>query len=348
MTAIKRESNIELLRSIAMLMILLLHANFVALPYPTTEELELTPFLQISRYFLESLCIVSVSVFVYISGWFRVKTKIKSISNFLFQVFFFWGVGYAILLAIGIADLSIIGILHGLAIRHYDWFVKAYLFLFILAPILNTYIDNTSEKIQRYIILSFFITEFIYCWLGGARFFIGGYSPLMFIGYYLLAQYVKQYINDSNINNWLIKLFRFSRTIDLSLYFFLAIANTILITTLALHGYSINKLYEYDNPLNYIGGFYLFLFFVKTPIKYNKIINWIGMSSFAVYLFHSQSDVRNFFIYHINIINNEYTGTLSALIIFIYLILIYILSILIDQLRIFIWKNVLELKLFKK
>lgn len=68
MTAIKRESNIELLRSIAMLMILLLHANFVALPYPTTEELELTPFLQISRYFLESLCIVSVSVFVYISG----------------------------------------------------------------------------------------------------------------------------------------------------------------------------------------------------------------------------------------------------------------------------------------
>ena len=72
------------------------------------------------------------------------------------------------------------------------------------------------------------------------------------------------------------------------------------------------------------------------------------MSSFAVYLFHSQSDVRNFFIYHINIINNEYTGTLSALIIFIYLILIYILSILIDQLRIFIWKNVLELKLFKK
>lgn len=347
MTAIKRESNIELLRSIAMLMILLLHANFVALPYPTIEELELTPFIQISRYFLESLCIVSVSVFVYISGWFRIKTKIKSISNFLFQVFFFWGGGYVILLATGIADISITGLLHGLAIRHYDWFVKAYLFLFILAPILNTYIDNTSEKIQRYIISSFFITEFIYCWLGGARFFIGGYSPLMFIGYYLLAQYVRQYINDLTINNWLIKLFRFPKMIDLSLYILFAIINTILIATFSLKGYSINKILEYDNPLIIFGGFYLFLFFNKTPIKYNRIINWFGMSSFAVYLFHSQSDIRRFFINHIHTINDEYSGMLCALMILTYLILVYILSIIIDQIRIIIWKKISTLNLFK-
>ena len=60
-----RESNIELLRSIAMFMILLLHANFVALAYPTIDELTLSPIPQYFRLLLESICIVSVSVFVY-------------------------------------------------------------------------------------------------------------------------------------------------------------------------------------------------------------------------------------------------------------------------------------------
>lgn len=141
-----RESNIELIRSIAMFMILLLHANFVALSYPTVEELEISPISQFLRLILESLCIVSVSIFVYISGWFKIRTKVKSVLYFLFQVVFFWGLVYFLLVLLGYADFSIIGLCHAVAIRHYDWFVKAYLFLFILAPILNVYIDSASEK----------------------------------------------------------------------------------------------------------------------------------------------------------------------------------------------------------
>ena len=85
----QRESNIELIRSISMFMILLLHANFVALPWPTREQFVASPLIQYSRLFLESLCIVSVSIFGYISGWFIVITNAKSILYFYFQIIFF-------------------------------------------------------------------------------------------------------------------------------------------------------------------------------------------------------------------------------------------------------------------
>lgn len=346
-----RESNIELLRSIAMFMILLLHANFVALAYPTIDELTLSPIPQYFRLLLESICIVSVSVFVYISGWFRVRTSIKSVFYFMFQVFFFGGFGYVVLLLCGLADLSTTGLLHGLAIKHHDWFVKAYLFLFILAPVLNIFIDNASEILQRRVVLSFFVLEFVYCWLGGAAFFLSGYSPFIFIGYYLLAQYVKQYINDNNVNNWFIKLFRLPRCTDLSIYLLLVVINTLLVIlfSLAFRSFSVvaGKIYSYDNPLVYIGGFYLFLFFVKTKVKYNRVINFIGISSFSVYLLHSQVDIRECFIMHINQINSEYQIGVVPLIVFLYLIFVFALSVIIDQFRIFMWNYLSNSKLFK-
>ena len=82
-----RESNIELIRSIAMFMILLLHANFVALSYPSIDEIEISPITQSLRLILESLCIVSVSIFIYISGWFKIKPSIKKIYIFYSKSF---------------------------------------------------------------------------------------------------------------------------------------------------------------------------------------------------------------------------------------------------------------------
>ena len=86
-----RESNIELLRVFATFMILVLHANFVALSAPSQLDIASSPFISFIRFFIESLCIVSVSIFIYISGWFTVKTSWKSVLTLLFQIIYFWG-----------------------------------------------------------------------------------------------------------------------------------------------------------------------------------------------------------------------------------------------------------------
>lgn len=84
-----RESNFELLRNLAMFMVLVIHANFVSLPRPLTDELVSSPGPTAFRYYIESLGIVCVDVFVLISGWFRVNTNARSVIGFVFQVLFF-------------------------------------------------------------------------------------------------------------------------------------------------------------------------------------------------------------------------------------------------------------------
>ena len=84
-----RESNIELLRNISMFMILVIHANFVALPRIEYSELVSNTIPSVTRFFIESMCIVAVNVFVFISGWFGINVTKKRVFSFIYLVLFF-------------------------------------------------------------------------------------------------------------------------------------------------------------------------------------------------------------------------------------------------------------------
>lgn len=108
-----RLSNIELLRIVSMMLVLLRHyvlgresgfSNSVSL-FPTIINLE-----------LKSISIVCTHCFILISGYFGIKFKIKSLANLLFQMFF-WAIA-SILVAIIITGdfvflllLSLLGVL---------------------------------------------------------------------------------------------------------------------------------------------------------------------------------------------------------------------------------------------
>ena len=163
----------------------------VCLEKPTCDDLTANYASVIVRYLLESMGIISVDVFVLISGWFMIRPRVQNVTSFIYQVVFIWAIGYLLMIVLGYANLSIKGIFVCFAFTSWDWFIKAYLMLFILAPILNTFIQNSNEKTQRYVLFFFFTFMCTYGFVGGAsRFFIYGYGPLSFIGLYLLAQYV--------------------------------------------------------------------------------------------------------------------------------------------------------------
>lgn len=61
-----RLSNIELLRIVAMVMILILHANGALGPFVAVDNTD-TPTASFIRLLIEQTCIVSVNVFVMIS-----------------------------------------------------------------------------------------------------------------------------------------------------------------------------------------------------------------------------------------------------------------------------------------
>ncbi len=337
-----RQSNMELLRMIAMFMILVIHANMISLQRPTFTDLIANPLSVVSRYFIESFGIVGVNVFVLLSGWFLINTRSKSFLNLSFQILMLWGGAYLVFLLLGKTDLSVNNILEIFAFTRWDWFIKAYIVLMIIAPIINTYVKNSSEKQQRLILFGFFLFSSTYGWIGGAdRFFVNGYGPLLFIGLYLLAQYVHNTINKKGTPFKLRNLFLMRKEKDLLIFGICVVLNTFLGVLGLWKNLDIySKVYAYVNPITIVASLYLLLFFSKLDIHTNKCINTLAKGSFAVYLLHSQVDLRPLFNGAVQYLYNSYSSILCILIIFVFLILVYLVSVIVDWPRIWIWNMI--------
>ena len=185
-----RKSNFELLRIVAMLMIVLLHANYFSIGAPSQEDIDLKPIASFWRILTEQLCIIGVNVFVLISGWFGIKPNTKGFCSLLYQVLF-WG---AIITIGGIAFNT--NIPFNLTARvfwfgSYYWFIISYIGLYVLSPILNSFIKTSSAKLYITVLICFFATEFIYGWIIASDSYSDGYSIISFIGLYLLANFIR-------------------------------------------------------------------------------------------------------------------------------------------------------------
>ena len=343
-----RESNIELLRNISMFMILVIHANFVALPKIEYSELVSNTIPSVTRFFIESLGIVAVNVFVFISGWFGINVTKKRVFSFIYMVLFFTVGGGILSILFGRSTFSVGWLLDAFQLSAKDWFIKSYLLLMVMAPILNAYTKNVEEKTQRYVMIAFFLFEAIFGWaMGGRRFFVDGYGPLHFIGLYITAQYIHNQVDNADVPCWLKKLFTLPKWVDLSIYVITTIINTVFIVIASKYIGDVTPIhalaYAYSNPLVIVGALYLLLFFSKLKMPYIKWINWLGASSFAVYLFHGEGTVRSqLFSPQVQYLYENYTSVACIGMIFLFLCVVYILSVLFDQLRLLSWNWIVK------
>ena len=84
----RRDSNFELLRIVAMVLVMLVHVNYAALGGVTHEELLATPWTGFVRILCEQLCIICVNLFILLSGWFGIRPTLGKLASLLFQVLF--------------------------------------------------------------------------------------------------------------------------------------------------------------------------------------------------------------------------------------------------------------------
>lgn len=339
----RRLSNIELLRILAMLMILIIHANMISLTRPTTIDLINSPIQVITRYFFESFGIVGVDIFVLISGWFLIRTRAKSFISFVFQIVLLTGGVFFIFVITGKTTPNIECLQDIIFISRGDWFIKAYIVLMIIAPILNNFLKNSSIKLQRNVIVGFFLFTCTYGWFGGARrFYVYGYGPLLFIGLYLLGQFAHNLSENNTCKLKLSWAFTRRKTFDILIFLICIITNTILgvicLYTNRQGGYGL--IYAYNNPITIIGALYLLLFFSKIKLHYNRIINVLASGSFAAYLLHSNRYVFPYFSEGVQYIYNNSYSILCIAAIFLYILLVYIATVIIDFPRIIIWNKI--------
>lgn len=329
----KRSSNIELLRILAMFLVLVLHALNLAIGIPNQTQCIASPGNAFIRLFLQSLSIVAVNVFILISGWFGIKPTLKKLISLMFQVFFFT---ISILLVSGIirgfGNISPGSMLKSLMITKSYWFVKSYICLFILSPILNLFAEKADKRTFGLLLICFFVFQTIYGWTDSAPEFNYGYSVIAFIGLYLLARYLKMYpvrqLSDRRLC--------FSAYLLLSLLLALGVWTLIRVGFHTKH--SIPVAFSYINPLVVLSSIALFFSFANTEIPYSKTINWLAVSAFSVYIIHINGYVFRYFKETVWHIYTTFPVFVRSVLILLFLMGVFLICVLLDKVRLTIWK----------
>lgn len=332
----QRQSNIELLRIISMVLVMILHVNFFALDYPSAEEFNHTPISAFVRILFQIISIGSVNTFVLISGWFGIHSTLRGVKSLLFQcVFFFYGI-FIVFFLLDMCNPTAKSLENILFFK--SWFIQNYLILFFIAPAINMMIEKFGKKECAFSLLGLLAIEMVYDFFSfGERLFGAGYSALHFILLYMLAGYVRKYGTFKIMNRY-----------PLIIFVTIVVAMTIVIYM----GYSrgvaaVMRLNCYTNPLVIIASICLLLFFSKLKFQ-NTIINRIAKSVFAVYLVHTNMYLMGYYVRYANKFYSDYSGVLYLFVMLVYLGAWFFASIGLDQIRIIIWNRITQLKLFSK
>lgn len=147
-----RQANLELLRCVAMMMVIVLHYLGKGNLLTSLSEKWLYPAESIA-WLLESFCIVAVNVYMFISGYFLCTSSFKPsrLLQLWLQVWMY-SVAVGLLGALtGVMEETafdthfLLTLIFPVAMNHY-WFMTAYIFLYILLPFLGMAVQRMTKR----------------------------------------------------------------------------------------------------------------------------------------------------------------------------------------------------------
>lgn len=277
----ERNSNIELLRILCMLMVVVLHFNnngantgIVNMPEVLTTRLSW-------GFLVESFCIVAVNCFVLVSGFFGINLKWRSVLKFYLQCFLIGLFSYIAYVVLS-GNFSWQALAERLlAFTHNGWwFVVSYLGLMLLSPLLNKAVAAMTGKQLLHSVLLFTIVMLYLGWYHKVESTNYGNSLISFMWLYLIGRYIGTQVSLDSI--------RRRRWWWLAGYGVACMALFGLIMLRYHCSLQIHYPLDYNNPFVVIAAVMLLLFFLSWSFQ-SKAINWLASSVFAAYLLQESS-----------------------------------------------------------
>lgn len=329
MSYIERQSNIELLRILSMLMVVGLHCNFVSLGRPTESSLSTHFGGESMRIIIENICLVSVNAFVLISGFFGIRLRKEKVFRYVFQIVFIATIVMIIaVLFIGEQITMKGGLKFYYSYLSFNWFVGGYFALMLLSPMVNTFVDNSNVKQIGIMVFLFFIVD---CVLGYFLPYVkgigslNGYSIIHLLFIYILGRLL--YLQRKQFD-------KYSSSVFIAVFVVYVLINSILsflfFTGRVCWWYPI----AYNNPFVVMGSVALFLVFLKLQVGYNRIVNTLASSAFAVFLIHANTLIYPHFVRLNIIMYDKYSGVILFSMFVGMAIFIYMFAFLINQIQI--------------
>lgn len=322
-----RQSNIELLRVVSMLLIMIVHTCYMGIDHwYNTPSYRIENFC---RFLIEAIAIVGVNCFILISGFFGIRLSTKRVVNIVFQTYF-----VALLsLLVCIGMFGIVGLQSSTIIKclfpvtHFIWFIPSYLLLMLFSPMLNAWLEKSESKsIILWTSLVYCITYYWQvCWHLSLGF--GGYSFGFFMVLYIIGHLLRRYDDRQKTNKWC---------------WFAGYALCIMMLMVISYAqryfpYFKSLLWSYDCPIVLLESICFFMFFANIDIGHIKWINWIGRSCFAILLLHISP--CSTYVKWLTDVNNLYSGITLICLTLLIITSYYLMALVIDQVRIQIWQR---------
>jgi len=334
-----RIASIELLRSLAMLMVITLHyLDKGGILVPLAEK---QSFSSVCAWALEAFCIVAVNTYVLVSGYFLTESgfKFRRLIILVAQLIFYSVLVPVVLVLCGILPASELTIYHLLnyvfpiQMNHY-WFATAYILMYIFVPVLSMGVKQLSQKQLRMVIIIavtvFSLSKSILPFQ--LELDKDGYDMAWFLCLFLIAAYIRLYGIDC-----IRKSSKGFLVYGLSCVGILCLSMVIAFASnrLGKFEYFVESAFDYNHILCLLGSIGLFLgfLFLKIPEgKFASFVCKIAPYTFGVYLLHENREIRYLWPQWLGV--DEFAaGNWSVFHWLISIIIVFCVGILVDYLR---------------
>ena len=295
----ERESNLEALRIVSMMMVVLVHIDGASLGLPSPKgDLQALTSRDVWRLVVESITIIGVNCFTLISGYFGIKLRLKGVLSFLFQCVF-----YSVLiasLAPGLLGIEFSWKEWGeswLVLSHTDlWYVPAYFCLMLLSPLLNAGVDKLSRREFACILGIFLLFNIWSGWWWGGSFNPTGYTVMQLILMYLIGRFIRKIIRvrgkeiTGEDDPRLMPRHGIDRRTHLKIWGsggYVAATGMVFLSSLYLEPV---KAFAYNSPMVILASVSFFILFLSFRF-HSRWVNYIARSAFAVYLIHKAPEI---------------------------------------------------------
>ena len=329
---INRNTSIELLRIISMIMIMFHHFAYHGNFEWNFNEVTL-PHLWYDFILMGGK--VGVDIFVLISGYFLIENteklfQPKKLLKFWGQVVFYSIMTYLLSVMLRLNAFEIKQLIKVCLPITYPgwWFASTYFMLYLIHPFLNKLLHGLSKTEYQYLILMM-----VLCWsiipTATTQLFESN-SLLWFVTLYGIAGYVNLYGGNQKLQS---KHY-------FSLYFMVLIITYTVSTTFLFLGtkkeeWSTHAIdfFEIERLPILLMAITLFMGFVTLKMNYHKWINMIASATFGVYLIHDSSYIRYYLWTNIFNINQYQDSTFLILYSILVVFILYVSCTMIDLIR---------------
>lgn len=286
-----RQSNIELLRILTMVMIVAhhfsVHGNF---DFPVNV-------ISVNRLWIQFIQIggkIGVDVFVLISGYFLItasSVKWNRVIKIWLQIFTYSILIYILFTSFGLETFGIKNLIKALFPVTFSqwWFASAYFVLYLFSPFINRALKAFDQK--TYLNLLALMT---FCWCIIPTVFYETWQCndlLWFIYLYLLAGYIRLYGVPLSLKG---STYILISCVLILLTFLSAVFFDFVGLKLPFAGMMATFFYEMHQVPILLISLTMFLGFLKIDIGSRPVINAVSATTFGVYLIHDNAYMRNF------------------------------------------------------